>query len=388
MARVLFHIDINAFFASAEEIKDPTLKGLPVGVGSLSKRSVLTTANYVAREYGVHSAMPVYEALEKCPELVVVEGDYAYYRTLSSKFFQYLYQYTNQIEPASIDECFMDVTEIIRKFDRPLDLAVQIQTGVKEHVGLDVSIGVAPTKFLAKMASDMRKPRGITVLRKSEIERKLYPLPVEDIVGIGKKTLPILKEAHIETIGDFANPENENFILQRLGKSGYQLLRNVKGNGSSTLHFTTSRKSISMSRTFGQDIYTITEVQDKVKELLMQVDASMKKKEMKGKLVSVSLRDTEFHTKVRSLSLSQYTNDFTILYEAALRLIEDHFEPIGYRFIGVSVGSLKGQNDIIEQRSIFQPTIQTTSDVVAQLNKKMDGALFMKASDLLKEEQE
>ena len=217
MARVLFHIDINAFFASAEILKKPSLAGRPIAIGSVSRHGVLSTASYEARDYGVHSAMPVYEALRLCPDLELVQPDFAYYRELSAKFFHYLYQYTNQIEPASIDECYMDVTEIIKAYKRPMDLAFQIQNGVYKETGLHVSIGVAPTKFLAKMASDMRKPNGITILRKVELSTKLWPLPIEDMVGIGKKTVPKLKKQGIMTIGDFASEENENTVLSILG---------------------------------------------------------------------------------------------------------------------------------------------------------------------------
>ncbi|MGN1277517.1 MAG: DNA polymerase IV, partial [Floccifex sp.] len=125
MGRVLFHIDINAFFASAEEIRHPEFKGKPLAIGSKNKRSVISTANYIAREKGVHSAMPVYQALELCPELILQPGDFNYYRMLSNKFFNYLKRYTHQIEPASIDECYIDVTEIIKQYKRPLDLAYQ-----------------------------------------------------------------------------------------------------------------------------------------------------------------------------------------------------------------------------------------------------------------------
>lgn len=150
MARVLFHIDLNAFFASAEELRNPELKEFPIAVGSLSSRGVLTTANYKAREFGVHSAMPVRQALSLCPELKIIPGDYEYYRSLSRQFFDYLRQYSGMLEILSVDECFLDVTEPIKKYARPLDLAVDIQQGVYEKLGLKCSIGVAPTRFLAK----------------------------------------------------------------------------------------------------------------------------------------------------------------------------------------------------------------------------------------------
>lgn len=384
MARVLFHIDINAFFASAEEIKHPEYKGLPLAVGSLSSRGVLSTANYAAREFGIHSAMPVFEALKICPELNIVQGDYNYYRSLSVQFFQYLHRYSNMIEPASIDECFMDVTDTIKRYKRPLDLAVQIQNGVYETLGLNVSIGVAPNRFLAKMASDMKKPKGITVLRKAEIERKLWPLPIEEMVGIGKKTIPVLKRYGIQTIGDFASPDNENLILRLLSKSGYSLIQKARGNSSAQLNFSTTHKSISISRTYPSDIYTLNDAMERLKTLTNDLCRKMIQENQKGKLVSISLRDTNFHNIVRSVPLQTYTNAYVIVFEAASGLLEENFEEVGYRHIGVSMGSLKDANRILEQPSIFETPIQDTDSILAQLNKKLDHKDLFKASDLLK----
>lgn len=384
MARVLFHIDINAFFASAEEIKHPEYKGLPLAVGSLSSRGVLSTANYAAREFGIHSAMPVFEALKICPELNIVQGDYNYYRSLSTQFFQYLHRYSNMIEPASIDECFMDVTDTIKRYKRPLDLAVQIQNGVYETLGLNVSIGVAPNRFLAKMASDMKKPKGITVLRKAEIERKLWPLPIEEMVGIGKKTIPVLKRYGIQTIGDFASPDNENLILRLLSKSGYSLIQKARGNSSAQLNFSTTHKSISISRTYPSDIYTLNDAMERLKTLTNDLCRKMIQENQKGKLVSISLRDTNFHNIVRSVPLQTYTNAYVIVFEAACGLLEENFEEVGYRHIGVSMGSLKDANRILEQPSIFETPIQDTDSILAQLNKKLDHKDLFKASDLLK----
>lgn len=384
MSRVLFHIDINAFFASAEEIKHPEYKGLPLAVGSLSSRGVLSTANYTARELGVHSAMPVFEALKICPELNIVQGDYNYYRSLSAQFFKYLHRYSNMIEPDSIDECFMDVTDTIKRYKRPLDLAVQIQNGVYETLGLNVSIGVAPNRFLAKMASDMKKPKGITVLRKAEIERKLWPLPIEEMVGIGKKTIPVLKKYGIQTIGDFASPNNENLILRLLSKSGYSLIQKARGNSSAQLNFSTTHKSISISRTYPSDIYTLNDAMERLKTLTNDLCRKMIQENQKGKLVSISLRDTNFHNIVRSVPLQTYTNAYVTVLEAASGLLEENFEEIGYRHIGVSMGSLKDANRILEQPSIFETPVQDTDSILAQLNKRLDHKDLFKASDLLK----
>lgn len=389
MARVLFHIDLNAFFASAEELRNPELKEFPIAVGSLSSRGVLTTANYKAREFGVHSAMPVRQALSLCPELKIIPGDYEYYRSLSRQFFDYLRQYSGMLEILSVDECFLDVTEPIKKYARPLDLAVDIQQGVYEKLGLKCSIGVAPTRFLAKMASDMMKPMGITVLRKSEIERKLLPLPVKDMMGIGKKTLPKLQELGIETIGDLANPDNRNKVALILGKNYWPMMMQIQGKSSDQLSFSSTRKSISHAETFGSDLYSLEEVLNQTRMIAMKLAGRMQKISKMGKQLSVTLRDRDFNNQVRSISLSDYTSRYETLYEAAAILVTENFEPIGYRLIGITVGSLKDEDQINLQPTLFEPA-SATETIIRQLNNsvKNEGldAFFMPASELLKKQ--
>lgn len=386
MARVLFHIDLNAFYASCEEVKNPSLRGKPIAVGSLSKRGVLSTANYKAREYGVHSAMPVYEAQRLCPELIIVQGDYQYYRSISAQFFDYLRSITPLVEQMSIDEGYLDVTEVIARYPRPLDLAFQIQDGIFEKLGLSCSIGVAPTRFLAKMASDMKKPRGITVLRKAEIPTKLYPLPISDIVGLGKKSVELLKKYNIVRIEDFASTSNEDLIIKLLGKNGYRLIQSVRGKSSDQLHVSTSRKSLSQSRTYETDLYTLDEILVEARKLTTSLVNTMQRENVVGKLASISLRDTDFHTIERSLNLSNYTNRFDVLYSAFSMLFEEHFESIGYRHIGVGVGSIKGHEQVNIQASLFDVVIPDTDSIVNNLNRKLDAKVFMKASDLLHKE--
>ena len=258
--RVIFHVDLNSFFASAEILKNSALEGQPVVVAGLHRRSVVSTASYEARKYGVNSAMPLMMALEKCPDLVVVQGDYSWYEELSKRFFQYLRKFTPFVEPASIDEAYMDVTEVIKKYKRPMDLAWILQKGIYEDLKLPCSIGVAPNKFLAKMASDMRKPMGITILRKQEIAKKLWPLPIGDLWGIGKKSVSILEANGISTIGDFANPDNESKILTLLGKHAYTSIQNARGNGNSALSYNSSVQSISQSTTLDSDVSDYDEI--------------------------------------------------------------------------------------------------------------------------------
>lgn len=388
MASVLFHIDLNAFFANAEMLRHPEYKGKPLAIGSLSSRSVLATANYEARKFGVHSAMPVFQAKEKCPELVIVPGDYEYYRKLSSRFFAYLRRYSDKLEPLSIDECFLDVTEQIKKYPRPLDMAVQIQQGVLKEIGLSCSIGVGPNRFLAKMASDMKKPMGITVLRKSEIRNKLWPLPIEQMYGIGKKTVPLLKKEGIEKIGDLVDPRYENTVKRILGKNALVHMQRANGQSSAKLEFSSTPKSVSVSRTFRSDIYTLDEAFAQTQPMVSELCAKLKKEKQKGKLVSVILRNTAFHNQMRSMSLPAMSDEYPVIWSAVSELLTDNFEEVGYRHIGVSIGSLRTSDQIVVQPTIFEEPVNTTRDIVASLNRSLDTKVFMTAADLLKKKEQ
>ena len=385
--RVIFHIDLNSFFASAEVLKNSALEGQPVVVAGMHRRSVVSTASYEARNYGVHGAMPLHMALEKCPQLVVVQGDYAWYEELSIRFFNYVKRFSPYLEPASIDECYIDVTEAIRAYKRPLDLAWRIQKGVYEDLRLPCSIGVGPNKFLAKMASDMRKPMGITVLRRQEIERKLWPLSIADMFGIGKKTVPLLERQGIYTIGDFANPANEAKIMALMGKHAYQLIQNARGFGSNRLDYNTSVQSISQSTTLDTNIVEYEEVKSVFKRLANKLSQRAKQEDLRGALISISIRYADFTNAVRSTTISEYTNDADVLLEHALLLFDQHNNGKEIRHLGIGLGSLFSKMRTVDQINLFQdvkaePTDST--DILKQLNKQLSTGKLMKASELLK----
>ena len=279
MGRVIYHIDLNAFFASAEILLDPTLQGKPVVVSGMSKRSVVSTASYEARQFGVQSAMPIKEALKLCPQLVVVKGHHGYYQQLSEQFISYVKKYTDQVEQASIDECYADMSTAIHRFSRPLDLAWQLQQELFSDLHLKCSIGVAPNKFLAKMASDMKKPMGITVLRKQEVPVKLWPLPIEEMRGIGKKTAPQMKALGIKTIGDLANVKDPEILRPLLGKNTATYIQRANGEDDREIISDAEIKSMSQSTTLNYDFSTEEEVRalfrrlaDKLSERMIEED--------------------------------------------------------------------------------------------------------------------
>lgn len=374
--RVLFHIDLNSFYASAEVLKNSALEGLPVAVAGLNRRSVVSTASYEARAYGVHSAMPLLMAKEKCPQLIVVQGDYSWYEELSERFFRFIRQFSPFVEPASIDECYVDVTEVIKQYKRPLDLAWTIQKRLYEELRLPCSIGVGPNKFLAKMASDMRKPMGITVLRKHEIAAKLWPLPITEMWGIGKKSHPLLMANGITTIGDLANPDNEGKIMTLLGKHAYHSIQNARGNDTNVLCFNTTVQSISQSTTLDRDVEDYDEIKTVLRRLARALSKRAQSEELKGRLISVSIRYFDFTNAVRSMSYPEYTNDEAVLFEQALLLFDRNENGKAIRHLGIALGSLFSRNRSIDQLHMNLESAKpkdSIEEVLEQLNKQLPG---------------
>ena len=253
MSRVYFHIDLNAFFASCEELLDPSLKGKPLVVGGKSRRSVISTANYEARKYGIHSAMPMQQAEKLCKDLVIVNGHYAFYSDMSHQFMQIIHSYTDLVEKASIDECYADMTDVICRYPKPLDVAFEIQRRVLEETGLRCSIGIGPNMFLAKMASDMKKPMGITVLRIRDVPEKMWPLPIKEMQGIGKRTVPLMEDLNIHTIKDLATYQNLNALKPVLGKNIKSMIKRANGYDDRTL-MTDLLKAVTMSVNGNTDV--------------------------------------------------------------------------------------------------------------------------------------
>lgn len=385
MGKVIFHIDLNAFYANAEILRNSALENQPLVVSGMSKRSVVCTASYKAREYGIRSAMPLAKAMQLCPDLVIVPCDFEWYEKCSERFFAYIRKFSPYIEPASIDECYVDVTEIIAHYKRPLDLAWQIQSGLQKELGLTCSIGVAPNRFLAKMASDMKKPMGITILRINEVPKKLWPLPISDMQGIGSKTAPILIRHGIETIGDLANPKNEELVKQLLGRQALSFIQNAKGLSSNQLNYNTTVKSISQSTTLEKDIEDMQEALNVFKRLAHSLTQRAQEEKLSGKHLSVSIRYSDFSTIVRSLTLTHPTSNEIEIYESAALLFErNHHSDLPIRHLGIALGSLYSQSKQIEQLSIFHQDIPQKENVLKSLNEQLSNGKLIFASDLLK----
>lgn len=388
MAKIIMHIDLNAFFATCETIKKPELKGKPLVVGGISRRGIVSTASYEARRYGIHSAMPMYQARKLCPSLVICRSDFAFYHEMSDKFFNYLRRYSQLIEIASVDECYVDMTEVLSKTMNVPNFLKKLQNELLDTYQLPCSIGIAPTKFLAKMASDMKKPLGITIIRRRDLSKKLWPLPIKNMYGVGKKTVPKLEKLGIYTIGDMAHTDSIE-VKKILGKFFDVLKEWANGYGSNEVIVDQpDPKSIGSSTTFLFDTNDYDEIHVMLYEKCKEVAKRVKNERKMGTTISITYKDTEFRSFHRSKTIDHPINDADELYAIALKIFEDNYNDQPIRLIGVTLSNLKDPSLFYIQTSLFdnrehQERIMTRQ-IVNELNQKLKNPKIMVASDLKK----
>lgn len=388
MSRVYFHIDLNAFFASCEELLDPSLRGKPLVVGGKSRRSVISTANYEARKYGIHSAMPMQHAEKLCKDLVIVNGHYAFYSDMSHQFMQIIHSYTDLVEKASIDECYADMTDVICRYPKPLDVAFEIQRRVLEETGLRCSIGIGPNMFLAKMASDMKKPMGITVLRIRDVPEKMWPLPIKEMQGIGKRTVPLMEDLNIHTIKDLATYQDLNALKPVLGKNIESMIKRANGYDDRTLMTDYDSKSMGISETLLEDVTDYDELRGLIRTLCRRLSKRLKEAHKAGYHVSMRICYYDFRNanKSKKLSAPIWTSD-DLFVQAMILFDSSYEEEEAVRLIGVSVSDFAGEDFLAKQVSLFDaPEEESTSEILHDLNHQLGTQAFVRASSLLEKD--
>lgn len=355
--RIIFHIDMNAYFCSVACILYPSLRGEAFAIGRENTyKGVISTASYEARALGIHAAMPISEAYKIKPDLKVISIDYKYYQDYHNKFVNIIKEYSNLIEVASIDELYADMTDI-SKSKHPIVLAKEIQLRLLKELGLSCSIGIAPTLFLAKMASDIKKPLGITVIRKKDVKDILYPLSVKEIFGIGKKTYPKLINGGINTIAEFMMPENKDKIISIIGDNSYNyVITHILGNSSNIIdpNRYSDSSSISTSQTYDVFLSSLSEILYEMRRMTRELCSKMKSKDYYTKTVNITLRDDNFHTITRQDTLDEYSNDFQSLYEVISNLVEDNYSfEKRYRLVGVGFSNILHESELPIEYNLF-----------------------------------
>lgn len=389
MAKVIVHIDLNAFFVRAEELRNPLLENKAVAIGHLGRGGIVSTCSYEARKYGVRSAMPMNKAVKLCPDLIIVPPDYRWYITLSHEFKKYIRSITKIVESASIDELYADFTSCLKGVKDVEGYFRSIQKTLYKNTGLKCSIGVGPTKFLAKMGSDYQKPMGLTIIRRKDIKNILYPIPIEDMYGIGKKTAPRLKHIGVKTIGDLANKLNNNdeMVINILGKFSSELALWVNGYGSDKVETEyDDPKSIGNSTTLDSDTNQFDVIKSTYEVLCEEIEMRAKNSNMIGTTIQIMAKDTDYVAHNKSITLDKPTNSAKEILRVALKLYEKNFLDMTVRAIGVTLQNLTNIKDVSIQMTFFDyeqhMEESKTKLLINDINRKLKGNPLKRASEL------
>ena len=368
MNRGIFHIDLDAFFVSVEQDYAPELRGRPVIVGGQpDRRGVVAAASYEARAFGIRSAMPLSRAYRLCPQAIFLQGNYSRYREASEKFMSILSEFSPVIEPAGLDEAYIDITGC-DMYGPPRKMALTLKKRVREELHLIASIGIASCKIVAKIASDLEKPDGLVEVPAGKEKEFLAPLPVERLPGVGKKTGQVMKDAGILTIGQLAALP-EAWVKARLGAAGIMLHRYANGIDNRKVEAPGEAKSISRETTLAEDTHDVQALISILRYLCEKVGATLRQREKRAGSVSLKLRYDDFETVNRSRSLEEATASDDVIFSTARGLLERTLGGKGrmVRLIGVEVSQLAGKG---MQLSLFDAQVQQ-----AQRQERLDKAV-------------
>lgn len=350
--RTIFHLDLDAFFVSVERILDPKLNGKPVIVGGDPKygRGVVAACSYEARAFGLHSAMPIRTAYKLCPQGIYLHGHGDEYTRFSKVVKNILEQYAPQIEQASIDEFYLDMTGTQKMYSSMFGFATRLQKEIWDKIGLPISIGIGINKTIAKIGSDCMKPKGITYIIPGMEEQFLAPMPVETIPGVGKVMQQSLNSRGIYRIADITNLPSDYFGTA-FGKYGIDLWRKAHGEGTEYLTIQRARKSISRETTFGNDVTNEDEVKNTLFYLAGKVAQSLRKKGWETSTIDIKLRYTDFQTLTRAKTIKP-TDDDKVIFETVWNLMKKaRTRRVGVRLIGVGVTNF---SPLSEQEFLFE----------------------------------
>jgi DNA polymerase-4 len=349
--RKIIHIDMDAFFASVEQLDNPELRGKPVAVGGSGERHVVSAASYEARKFGVHSAMPSVTARKLCPDLIFVRHHFDRYEEISKKVFEIFREYTDIVEPLSIDEAFLDVTVDKKNMGSATIIARSIKEEIKKRTGLTASAGISVNKFLAKIASDIKKPDGIFLIPPEKAEKFIEALPIEKFFGIGKVTSEKMHRLGIHSGSDLKQWDLLS-LIRNFGKAGKFYFDIVRGIDERPVEINYERKSIGTELTYEKDLTTrfeiVAELYKVEKELMERIEQSG----TSGRTVTVKVKFSDFRQITRSRTLQNYIRDFKTLHGEVTQIRKSlDLEGTKIRLLGVSVSNL--ESDDCHDRQLY-----------------------------------
>ena len=336
MERIIMHVDMDAFFASVEQLDHEEYRGKPLIVGGIGGRGVVSTCSYEARKFGVHSAMPTAKAMKLCPQGIFIQGNYPRYAEVSQQIFDIFDHYSPLIEPLSIDEAFLDLTGMERLMDSPRQYALKLKQEIKEKTGIVASVGIAPNKFLAKIASDLDKPDGLVIVNKDRVQEFLDPLPVRRIWGVGAKTAAILDRMRVKTIADLRKMSYEELHKTFGDKTAQHLFLLAQGIDERPVAPRGRAKSIGNETTFSEDLQSAEAALEVLLYLSVKVGWRLRQAGFKAKTVQLKLRQSDFSTFTRQKQLFEPSNFDNDIYTVIKELFENLNITRGIRLLGVS----------------------------------------------------
>ena len=378
---MILHVDMDAFYASVEQRDRPELRGLPVVVGGTAEqRGVVAAASYEARRFGVHSAMSSHRARRLCPGAVFVPSRMAHYAAVSAQIRAVFDRYTPLVEPLSLDEAFLDVTASERLFGEAAAIAARIRADIRDELGLTASVGVAPNKFLAKLASDQDKPDGLTVVAPGAEQAFLDPLPVERIWGVGRVAAERLHALGIRRVADLRETPVER-LTAALGSSGRHLHALAQGIDDRVVVVDHEAKQVSHETTFAEDIADRALLAARLLELVEQVAARLRRARLRAGSLTLKVRFHDFHTVTRNRRLQPATDATSALWQAARELLLERVEPRRpVRLLGAAAGDLlreaEGQGDL------FAGDLRAVDGVADAVRQRFGAAALTRAGTL------
>jgi len=367
-SKKIIHLDMDAFYASVEVLDNPRLHGKPVIVGGSKRRGVVSSASYEARKCGIHSAQPIAVAMRLCPQGVFLPVRMSRYQEVSDQVFEIFRRFTPFVEPLSIDEAFLDVTGSARMFHAPEEIALKIKKIVKDEIGLTVSAGVAPLKFVAKIASGMNKPDGLTVVPPDKVREFLDPLPIDMLWGVGEATGKFFSTLGVKTIGDLRHIPAD-ILIAKLGKNGLLLHQLSQGIDEREVEIEDEVKSIGQEETFAEDVIDEETAKREILSLATKVGRRLRKEGVRGKTITLKVKYHDFVQITRSLTTAEPTDDGGEITRVGYLLLEKtEAGRRAIRLLGISVSQIMGSP--ATQLSLFSPSPITQK--TKRLNKALD----------------
>lgn len=377
------HVDMDAFYASVEQLDHEEYRGQPVIVAGLGKRSVVSTCSYEARKFGVHSAMSTAKAMQLCPQGIFVEGNFARYAEVSHAIFEIFAAYSPIIEPLSIDEAFLDLTGMELLMESPRQYAMKLKDEIKQRLGIVASVGIAPNKFLAKLASDLEKPDGLTIIEEAHIQQALDSLPVKKIWGVGTKTNSILSSMGIQTIRQLRQTKY-SILESKLGANmTAHLMELAIGKDNRPVAPREKAKSIGNEITFEEDIQGKEAAMQILLELSVKIGWRLRQSDFKAKTIHIKVRKNDFTTYTRQKQLVEMSNFDNDIYQTACELFTELGIFYGIRLLGISTSGF----DCTDELSLFAENSGKKANLysaIDNLNKKFGTNSIIRAKLLHK----